>query len=543
MKTAVILTARKERDSAVPYPLIPFDGNACLIDRTLGILSDLGFGHVVMVVGYCAHLYEKYASEKVTLVKAHDYKYTASMASLAAAKDCIHDDFILIEGDTFFESKVLEALACTEHRNCLTITEESGSGDEAFVETNQGFITKISKDVHQLGNFEGELMGICKISFDTYQRMLQRWVACSNPLMNYEYMFMDCTTVLERPYLLFKNIVWGEVDRQQDMEKLRNYIYPRLRRKENPFDYENLVAHLQEIFPNEDISSNAQIEQIGGLSNKNFKVTLSGKEYVLRVPGIGSEGMVVRSFEEQNSLQGCRMGISPNISYFNDKTGVKLTDYIHNAETLNSATIQRKKHLQQIAAIYQTLHHSNVRFNNDFNVFHEIRKYEKLMAKTKGVMYPGYEDIRDEMFGLESRLNELGIRLCPCHNDAVPENFIKSENGKIYIIDWEYSGMNDPIWEFAALFLESDFSEDNKDYFLDCYYQGQIPQEVQEKILIYEFLMDMLWSIWTVVKEAQGDDFGTYGIDRFNRGLQLFEQIKHYNLSKNESGREFERQN
>lgn len=526
MKTAVILTARKEKDSDTPYPLVPFEGGMCLIDRTLTLLSNNGFKHIVMVVGFQAHLFEKYASDIVHIVKAPNYKYTASMASLAAAERLIHEDFILIEGDTFYESKVLEALSATSHRNCLAVTEESGSGDEAFVETGQGFITKVSKDKHQLCNFEGELMGICKISFETYRRMIQRWSVCSNQLMNYEYMLMDCTSVLERPYIQFKNLIWGEVDKMEDLDRLSHYIYPRLRRKENPFDHDNLVSHLHKIFPNEDVRGNAVIEQIGGLSNKNFKVTIHGREYVLRVPGIGSDGMVIRSFEEQNSLQGCRMGISPNIPYFDDETGIKLTDYIHNAETLNPATIQRKENLIQVASIYRTLHHSSVRFNNDFNIFHEIRKYESLMEKSKGAMYKGYGSIRPEIFSMESRLNDLGVYLAPCHNDAVPENFIKSGDGKVYIIDWEYSGMNDPMWEFAALFLESDFSEDSREFFLDCYYQGSVPPEAKEKILIYEFLMDMLWSIWTVIKESQGDDLGTYGIDRFNRGLTTLKRIK-----------------
>lgn len=526
MKTAVILSARRERDNEVPYPLLPFEGSTCLIDRTLGILKDLQFTKIILVVGFRAELFESYTSDKVHIIISPHYKYTASMASLAQAADLIDEDFLLIEGDTFYERKVIEEIARTPQGNCLAVTEESGSGDEAFVETSHGFITKISKDKHQLANFEGELMGICRISLSTYRQMLTRWQQASNMLMNYEYMLMDSTTALERPYIYFTNLIWGEVDNASDLERLRNYIYPKLRRKEDPFDHENLIAHLQTIFPDTDVRKEAHIEQIGGLSNKNFKVTLLGQEYVLRVPGIGSEGMVIRKFEEQNSLLGCKMGISPDIPYFCEHTGIKLTTYIHNAETLNPATIQRKANLRQIATIYQTLHHSNVRFNNDFNIFHEIQKYEELLQRAHATMYEGYDTIRHKIFSMEERLNALGMQLAPCHNDAVPENFIKAEDGKIYLIDWEYSGMNDPMWEFAALFLESDFSEDNQEYFLDNYFNGDIPKGTREKILIYEFLMDMLWSIWTVVKESQGDDFGTYGPDRFHRGLNTLKKIQ-----------------
>ena len=151
MKTAVILTARRERDSEIPYPLIPFDGEKCLIDRTLDIISHLCIVNIIMLTVFKSELLEFY-----------------NQASLAVAKDFIHEDFLLIEGDTFYESKVIECLVNTPHKTCLAITEESGNGDEAFVELNQGFVTKISKDKHQLANFEGELLGVCKISYEVY---------------------------------------------------------------------------------------------------------------------------------------------------------------------------------------------------------------------------------------------------------------------------------------------------------------------------------------------------------------------------------------
>ena len=89
------------------------------------------------------------------------------------------------------------------------------------------------------------------------------------------------------------------------------------------------------------------------MSNKNFKILFQGKEYVLRVPGNGSDGMVDRNNEEFNAIESCKMGVNPQIRYFNPTTGVKLADYIANAETLNSATIQRHDNMRKIAEIYQ----------------------------------------------------------------------------------------------------------------------------------------------------------------------------------------------
>ena len=155
MKTAVILSARKDKDTEIPYPLKPYYENYCLIDRTIEALTALNYNNILLVVGGQAQQYQRYASETVRLVLNPDFKFTSSMGSLAMAAPYIKDDFLLVEGDTFYEYKVLKELSETKNENCFAITEESGSGDEAFVETRSGYITKISKDRHQICNFEG----------------------------------------------------------------------------------------------------------------------------------------------------------------------------------------------------------------------------------------------------------------------------------------------------------------------------------------------------------------------------------------------------
>ena len=513
---AVILSARKERSSEIPFPLLPFEENQCLIDRTLRLLKEIGVERILLVVGFRAELFRKYADDHIKLVTAENYEFSASMASLAAAQDYIDEDFLLVESDTFFEKKVLDYLSSVKEGNCLVATEESGSGDECYIESQSGFITKISKDKHRICNYEGELLGVSRISLQTYHKMLDLWNKSTNSYLNYEYALMDVTTPLDRPFVYFKNLIWGDVDCPDDFKRLKEITCWTLRRKEDPFDIDNLRLYLTEMFPGKDIYQ-AEIVQIGGMSNKNFRVNFEGKSYVLRVPGPGSEGMVERSNEEFNAIEGCKMGVNPEIRYFNARTGIKLADYIHNAETLNCATIQRHDNLLKIAEVYQKIHRSHVRLKNEFCVFREIEKYDQLISDLNAEMYEGWGVFKPQVMALEARLNSLGVEMCPCHNDAVPENFIKDETGRIYLIDWEYSGMNDPMADLAALFVESDFPLEKRDFFLAKYFEGNVPADVHEHILCYEILWDTLWAQWTVIKEACGENYGSYGIDRYNR--------------------------
>lgn len=526
MKTAVILSARNDANSSVPYPLKEFTDGICLISRTIAILREFDYDDIILVVGYRSELFNRYEAKDVRIVVNKDYEFTASMGSLAMCKELITDDFLLVEGDTFFEKKVVEQISAIEYGNCISMTEESGSGDECFVETKHGFVTKISKDRHRVRNFEGEMIGVTRISLPTYKKLIDAWENSTNPLLNYEYLLMDVTDVLDRPVIHFKNVIWGDVDCDDDFVRLQNVTYRALRRKEDPFDKENLQSYLRQIFPGKDISK-AEIIQIGGMSNKNFRVNFEGKSYVLRVPGNGSEGMVERAVEEYNAKQSCKLGVNPEIRYFNASTGIKLADFIENAETLNAATIQRYDNMRKIAHIYKTVHESHIRLKNEFNIFREIEKYDDLMAKAGVEMYDGWQPVRSRVMALEEYLNVLGVDLKPCHNDALYENFIKATDGTIYLIDWEYSGMNDPMADFAALFIEAGFEPENEDYILDQYFNGNIPDNAREKILCYQILWDYLWAQWTLIKESKGDDFGSYGADRFNRAIRNLSKINH----------------
>ena len=135
------------------------------------------------------------------------------------------------------------------------------------------------------------------------------------------------------------------------------------------------------------------------------------------------------------------------------------------------------------------------------------------------ISYPNYEDVRKSVFSLKEELEKIGVDKKSCHIDLVPENFIEAPDGHLYLIDWEYSSMNDPMWDLAALFLESEFTPDEEDSFLSYYESEQTPVS-REKIRIYKILQDIIWSLWTIYKEENGADFGDYGITRYKRAVK-----------------------
>ena len=176
--------------------------------------------------------------------------------------------------------------------------------------------------------------------------------------------------------------------------------------------------------------------------------------------------------------------------------------------------------MELITSILRKLHNSGVEFNNEFNVFRQVEKYEDLLERAQGKNFDDYKEIREKVMNLENELEILGIDLRPCHNDTVPENFIKGKD-KLYLIDWEYSGINDPMWDLAAHIIECDFDKDEEELFLQKYFKSnEVEYKYKKKILIYKICQDFLWSLWANIKEAKGDDFGSYSIDRYNRAKE-----------------------
>lgn len=257
------------------------------------------------------------------------------------------------------------------------------------------------------------------------------------------------------------------------------------------------------------------VEQLGGMTNQNYLVKTTNKQYIVKFFGKGTEKLINRQDEKYNLELLKDLDLDVKNYLFDIEAGIKVNEYIESAITLDATSIKTK--FDKIAPILQTIHASGKELRGEFAPFEEIKKYESLIEEK--IPYANYEAVREEVFSLEKRLADLGVDRKSCHIDLVPENFIESPQGRLYLIDWEYSSMNDPMWDLAALFLESEFTRQEEEDFLSHYESEQTPVS-REKIAIYKILQDAIWSLWTVYKEEQGADFGDYGVSRYQRAVK-----------------------
>lgn len=272
-------------------------------------------------------------------------------------------------------------------------------------------------------------------------------------------------------------------------------------------------------------------ERMGGLTNRNYKLYLGDDVLVLRLPGRGTGCFINRAHERANQFEASRAGYTPEALYFNKLTGVKITSFLDGAKTFSPVTAREPEAYERIAGFLRAFHDRPLRFHNSFDGFSMSRKYEQIARNRFLPFYRGYEDVRERVFALEPALRSLGVSPRACHNDLVPENILEVE-GRLQLIDWEYSGMNDPAWDIASFLLESEFDDQSFDRFIACYLgTGRDDENLSGRVSAFMVLQDFLWSLWSLLQASAHKDtdkegyYLRYGVERFERARSGIEGI------------------
>ncbi|MBR4859380.1 MAG: phosphotransferase [Clostridia bacterium] len=269
------------------------------------------------------------------------------------------------------------------------------------------------------------------------------------------------------------------------------------------------------------------ISRMGGLTNHTYKVTMSdGKEYVVRIPGEGTEEMIVRSDEKISTKLACDLNIDAEMLYFGND-GSKVTKYIPNAITMSTEHLRKEKHILQVAEIFKELHSCNVDTGVSFEVFEMATGYEKIICDNNVSMFEDYKEKKAEVMQIKCEIDSaINIKKVPCHNDPLCENWVEG-NGKMYLIDWEYAGMNDGMWDIADVSIEAGFDEEC-DLKLLTAYLGHTPDIIDRKnFLANKIYVDFLWTLWAKARVPyDGQPMEVWAQERYARLKGFIEDYK-----------------
>jgi thiamine kinase-like enzyme len=264
-----------------------------------------------------------------------------------------------------------------------------------------------------------------------------------------------------------------------------------------------------------------KITRLGGLTNLVFRVDHGGEQYVLRIPGKGTEEYINRAHEEETARAAAKAGVSPDVILFDKKTGVMVTRLVDRAVTMSPEGFRSIKGAPARAGeVLRKLHSSGVLFPFRFELFRMIDDYLRILAAKDVDLPVGYHDVVREAEGVRDALNAHPLPLVACHCDPLCENFLDQRGKRMWIVDWEYAGMNDPMWDLGDLSIEGQFDAAQEEEMIAAYFGGEPRASELGRIVIYKAMCDLLWTLWGLIQHANrnpADDFWAYSLNRFER--------------------------
>ena len=290
------------------------------------------------------------------------------------------------------------------------------------------------------------------------------------------------------------------------------------------------IAKIDELL-NKAVGTDAysMIERLGGLTNHTYHVILTdGREYVVRIPGEGTEELIVRGDEKVSTELACRLGIDAQMLYFG-KDGSKVTEYIPNAVTMTGETMKDEERIPRVAAICRKIHSCGENTGVPFEVFDMAAGYEKIICNLNVPMFDDYEEHKQKVMDIKAETDRtIGAPTVPCHNDPLCANWVEG-NGRLYLIDWEYAGMNDGMWDLAAVSIEAEYEEKHDELLLSSYL-GHEPSSINWKhLLANKIYVDYLWTLWAKTRVPySGQDMEDWAVERYNRmkkNIGLYEKM------------------
>jgi thiamine kinase-like enzyme len=261
----------------------------------------------------------------------------------------------------------------------------------------------------------------------------------------------------------------------------------------------------------------------GGLTNVCYKVTTGGAAYVLRLAGEDTSDYIDRAAERHNSRVAAEAGVNAEVIFFDATDGTMVTRFVEGVSMNAGDGFGRDSGAPvRVARALKQVHSLGRLFRSRFDVFAAIDGYLDLLRGWRTPVPEDYYEVGRRARAVRLALEASPSALVPCHNDPWPGNLLDADwpDGRIYLIDWEYSGMNDPMWDLADLSVEAEFGPEQDRTMMEAYHGTGLSPALYSRLEVYKAMSDLHWSVWGFVQHAKGnpaEDFWSYALERLGR--------------------------
>lgn len=477
-----------------------------LIERLIKQLHSVGITEIYVIVGFMKEQYE-YLIDKyeVELIVNTDYSTKNNLHSLKLAADYLGNTYI-IPCDLWCKTNPFH-----HHELYSWYMISDALTHESNIKINRK-MDLVSTSENEKGNI---MLGISYITKDDAEKLRKQITNLSSD-SRYDNAFWE-----EALYKKNKMYIPGKIAHYTDIIEINTY--EQLRELDN--NSNQLKSDAIEIAAKALNISAPDITNITilkkGMTNRSFLFKSLGQKYIMRIPGEGTDQLINRENEAKvyQTIQG--ENICDDIIYINPKNGYKITKFMENTRVCDPNSLTDVKKCMTKLRLF---HEKKLKVNHRFDLFDQIDFYEKLWNGKKSV-YKDYQQTKLNILSLKPYISKHVNEEVLTHIDAVPDNFLFTtfnDQEKIYLIDWEYAGMQDPHVDIAMFCIYSFYDKQQIDQTIDYYFNNNCSDSIRTKIYCYVAVCGLLWSNWCEYKRTLGVDFGEYSLKQYRYAKEYY---------------------
>lgn len=470
-------------------------GGQRLIDRQIEQLLEAGVNDITVVLGYKKEMFfylrDKYG---VRLIDNPEYNTKNNIQSLLCAKDYLEDAYICSSDDYFTENP----FKSEEPVSFYAGEEVDFASKEMFVSTDRDKrIIKMDK-----GRKKGKiLLGHAFWSADFARKFIL--IASSDIEGKYnqsywEWLVRDYLPVL--PPLYFRCYPQGVIYEFDYFEELRRFDKEYLDNSRS-----RIIDNIKSVFgcTDSDVTAFRKISE--GLTNTSFIFRIGDRDYIYRHPGEGTESIIDRK-HERASLEMMRdLGIDPTYIYMDVDEGWKISWFVPSFREPDYAS---REDSAKVLETLRTLHSAPVKVSWGLRPWEDSLQIEKLLKDKAPDCFLPYEPLKERIGRMYEKTIGDGVDKCFCHGDTYRHNWMFTPEGKVILIDWEYSGFSDPGIDVGYYIVDAMYTKDEARAFIREYLQENWTPALEEHYLIYTALIAWYWFVWALYRESCGAPMG-----------------------------------
>ena len=254
-----------------------------------------------------------------------------------------------------------------------------------------------------------------------------------------------------------------------------------------------------------------------GMTNRSFLFTCRGKQYIMRIPGEGTDRLIDR--RQEAAVYGAIRDLSlcDDVYYIDPANGYKITAFLENARVCDP---ENPNDVRRCMVFLRKFHERRLHVGHSFDIFGQIEFYEQLWKGNPSV-YADYRRTKEQILSLRPYIEAHAGEKVLTHIDAVPDNFLLTGDD-IRLIDWEYAGEQDPHVDIAMFAIYALYDRAQIDALIDAYFPEGCPGETRLKIYCYVAACGLLWSNWCEYKRQLGVEFGEYSLRQYRYAKDFY---------------------